>query len=59
MKDLKNLQGAKMLSKSEQKFIKGGIAPIPVIVCDITHPCPPNYLCMWASIESGICVKHN
>ena len=55
MKDLKKIKGAKILSKNEQKSIKGGIAP--VIVCDDNNPCPIGYLCLMGA-WSGICVKH-
>jgi len=41
MKDLKNLKGAKMLSKMEQKVIKGG-----KIYCGDGAPCPTNYRCI-------------
>ena len=34
MKDLKNLKGAKVLGKTEQKAIKGGV----IVICD---GCPP------------------
>ena len=39
MKDLKNLKGAKELSKIEQKIIKGG----KIYLCN--HPCEPMANC--------------
>jgi hypothetical protein len=53
MKNLKNLKGAKMISKSEQQSIKGGFT----IYCYFNQPCPDGYLCMW-SADYGTCVKH-
>jgi hypothetical protein len=40
MKDLKNLKGAKMLSKNEQRAIKGGL-----VACDTYHFCRPGTSC--------------
>ena len=40
MKNLKNLKGAKMLSKMEQITIKGGLACHP-----IDYSCPGNEIC--------------
>jgi len=40
MKSLKNLKGAKQLSKNEQQTIKGG-----KIYCKDGKPCPVNYIC--------------
>ena len=52
MKELKNLKGAKTISKSEQQAIKGG-----KIQCDIYgHDCPPGYWCDWYNSSYGICV---
>ena len=48
MKDLKNLDGAKVLSKTEQKAIKGGLA--------CRYPdnwCPPGSYCCFAM--GGLC----
>ena len=41
MKNLKNLKGAKLLSKNEQQSIKGGKR-----LC----PCPPGQVCI-----NGVC----
>lgn len=47
MKELKNLTGAKMISKKEQKEIKGGwVRP-----CVTEKDCPIGYGCL-----RGICV---
>jgi len=46
MKNLKNLKGAQILSKSQQKGVKGG-----KIYCKYT-PCPPGYYC-----EGNTCVR--
>jgi len=55
MKDLKNLKGAKMLSKNDQRSIKGGI-----MICDIyNHPCPEGYYCDWRNVSSGWCLPNN
>jgi len=43
MKDLKNLDGAKVLNKKEQQTILGG-----KIACDTHHDCPPGQCCMGA-----------
>ena len=51
MKNLKNLKGAKMLSKNEQQSIKGG-----TIICSSADDCPPNNLCLMGP-EYGICVE--
>ena len=40
MKDLKNLKGAKELSKQEQKTIKGG-----KVYCGDGKPCRPGTIC--------------
>jgi hypothetical protein len=60
MKDLKNLTGAKMLSKKEQQFIKGGKE-----ACDIYgHDCHEGYSCYWTQFDSngdpiaGYCVPY-
>jgi hypothetical protein len=47
MKDLKNLKGAKMISKMDQKVIKGGIIPDPItcggVVCSpMANCCVPE-----------------
>ncbi len=40
MKNLKNLKGAKSLSKQQQQSVKGGAA------ChDTFYPCPRGYFC--------------
>lgn len=46
MKDLKNLKGAKMISKTEQRAIKGGV------IYQCTRACPPYPNCC---IYNGIC----
>lgn len=53
MKDLKILKGAKLLSKSEQRMIKGGKE-----ACDADHACndPWDY-CQYYNQYSGICVQ--
>ncbi len=40
MKNLKELKGAKVLSKNEQKAIKGG-----VFACGWGHQCPTGWTC--------------
>lgn len=45
MKNLKNLRGAKVLSKEEQQVLKGGVR-----YCDIYNPCGPGMECI-----GGIC----
>jgi hypothetical protein len=45
MKDLKNLKGAKIISKSEQQSIKGGI----IYPCDIDEDCD-----RWGG---GLCIN--
>ena len=47
MKDLKKLKGAKMISKSEQQAIKGGV----IYQCVTEKDCPVGYGCV-----RGICV---
>ncbi len=47
MKNLKNLKGAKSLSKNEQQSIRGGRQ-----YCNQQKPCPPGYACM-----SNMCYK--
>ena len=42
MKELKNLRGAKTLSKNEQRNIKGGTRQC----AHGPQPCPPNYMCV-------------
>jgi hypothetical protein len=52
MKDLKNLKGAKVISKMEQKVIKGG--KVVGIYCTPTIPCPDGYGCntiTWNCIQ--------
>ena len=52
MKDLKNLKGAKLISKHDQRLVKGGV----LYYCDIYgHDCPPNYYCDWQDSERGVC----
>jgi len=41
MKSLKELSSAKLLSKNEQRQIKGG----KFYYCGDGRPCPPNYYC--------------
>ena len=53
MKDLKNLNGAKVISKNEQKSIKGGVV---YIYCDDDNPCPIGFICMMGPF-GGRCVK--
>lgn len=51
MKDLKNFKGAKMLSKNDQRSIKGG-----VIQCDkFGHDCRPGFYCDWYNAYYGLC----
>lgn len=45
MKDLKNLKGARMISKEEQQGIKGGLYE-----CNSYTPCPAGYDCFY-----GVC----
>jgi len=40
MKNLKDLKGVNVLSKTEQKAIVGGLA------CDSVHLCPTGYCCI-------------
>ncbi len=47
MKDLKNLKGAKSLSKNEQRSIKGGLK-----ACDFDHPCGSGWRCI-----NGACYR--
>lgn len=47
MKNLKELKGAKVLSKNEQKAIKGGL-----MACDSVHLCPKGYCCV-----NGVCKR--
>jgi len=47
MKNLKNLKGAKVISKSEQQVIKGGTRQCNVIY----NPCTLPWIC-----EDGECV---
>jgi len=54
MKDLKNLKGAKMLSKNEQRSIKGGL--LKFIDCNSDSDCPANYCCQYLTSERNICV---
>jgi len=63
MKNLKELQGVKVLSKTEQKTIKGGVQ-----ACDTWgHNCYPGWTCNYNSCynfdkhiyECGYCVKGN
>lgn len=41
MKELQNLKGTKILSKKEQRFIKGGKR-----YCSEDYPCPDGYTCI-------------
>ena len=46
MKELKKLEGAKKLSKTDQRLIKGGLKQ-----CDDVHYfCPVGYMCV-----NGVC----
>ena len=55
MKDLKNLKGAKMLNKMEQKTIKGGWRPI-MKICGGDSDCPEGYCCQYTTPEHNSCV---
>lgn len=48
MKELKNLKGAKMICKTEQRAIKGGI----FYAC--THACPPESNCCTSNDICGV-----
>ncbi len=52
MKKLKNLRGAKELSKAQQQAIKGGRKQ-----CGPDYPCPPGYPCIVTqpTIGMGYC----
>ncbi|NOQ26713.1 MAG: hypothetical protein GQ564_15240 [Bacteroidales bacterium] len=52
MKELKNVEGAKMLSKMEQKIIKGGTC-----FCETDDDCPEGYYCDWRNQITGLCLK--
>lgn len=54
MKKLKNLNGAKALSKKEQQFIKGG-----TIICDMHTYCPSGYVCKRVTPYYAYCVEDN
>jgi len=55
MKDLKNLKGAKMLSKMDQKVIKGGKIPKPTpTFCTSDDDCEPSQICSYEL--GGVCV---
>jgi hypothetical protein len=47
MKTLKELKGVKVLNKTEQKAIAGGL-----IACDSVHLCPTGYCCI-----GGVCKR--
>jgi len=52
MKELKNLKGAKVLSKKEQISIKGGLE-----ICDIFgHDCHEGYICKLVNSTTGWCI---
>ena len=54
MKSLKKLKGAKLLSKIEQRSIKGGLT-----YCRDNRPCPEGYICdMDAYPTYGVCVPY-
>jgi len=54
MKDLKNLKGAKELSKKEQMAIKGGKE-----ICDIFgHNCHEGYICQLVNSTTGWCLPY-
>jgi hypothetical protein len=48
MKELKNVKGAKMISKTEQMNIKGGM------LYPCSHPCPPNSDCCDSNDRCGV-----
>ncbi|NOQ27511.1 MAG: hypothetical protein GQ564_19280 [Bacteroidales bacterium] len=57
MKDLKNLKGAKMLSKMEQKAVKGGIK-ICGLIDNIFYECTGDDCCVnnvCYGLPSGMC----
>jgi hypothetical protein len=47
MKKLKELKGVKLLSKTQQKSIAGGLA------CSDVYPCPTGYCCV--GIKCQLC----
>jgi len=47
MKNLKELEGVKLLSKNEQKSILGGLG------CDTIEQCPSDTFCCWGSYANG------
>lgn len=49
MSKLMNLKGVKLLSKTEQQAINGGVA------CNSENPCPGWTICDWRWGNSGIC----
>ena len=53
MKNLQNLKDAKVLSKMEQKAIKGGIA------CRPDGSCPTNTYCCYEPELYGLCRSVN
>jgi hypothetical protein len=57
MKDLKNLKGAKILSKVEQKSINGGVHIFPNL-CMNDGDCEPGQICFDydSGNGSGVCV---
>jgi len=55
MKNLKNSNGVKVLSKTQQKAIFGGNAPY-IEYCDMVGQCPSNIFCCEGG-PGGICVK--
>jgi hypothetical protein len=55
MKNLKNSNGVKVLSKIQQKLIVGGNAPF-ITYCDNIGQCPSSIFCCEGG-AGGICVK--
>jgi hypothetical protein len=51
MKDLKKIKDAKVISKMEQKAIKGGAC-----FCETDADCPEGYYCNWRHEITGLCV---
>ena len=54
MKNLKDLKGVKVLSKPQQRLLKGGVQH-----CDSTHICSTGWYCYYPTpgTNSGYCMR--
>ncbi len=56
MKDLKNLNGAKTISKSEQRGVKGGV--LPGSQCKTLADCPDGFDACVPLGNRSVCFKY-